>query len=91
MFKDSLAQKDLNNVSNWTASDLRCNDVRGLLNWRRQLLIATKDLSFTVAKKKLHGALKSSYSPPSVDRIWLWVYSNKIPTCSHILSTSGGL
>ena len=32
MFKDSLAQKDLNNVSNWAASGLRCNDVRGLLN-----------------------------------------------------------
>ena len=21
----------------------------------------------------------SSYSPPKVDRIWVWVYSNKIP------------
>ena len=28
-----------------------------------------------------------TYSPPEVDRIWLWVYANKIPI-AHILSTN---
>ena len=27
----------------------------------------------------LAGFKYSEYSPPSVDRIWLWVYCNKIP------------
>ena len=29
------------------------------------------------------------YSPPLVDRIWLWVYHNKLPHRPHILSKGG--